>query len=183
MCQWLKLSKEVWLTCSYEFMLLDGMYPDAPDLGVVCHGEFSPLFQGLYALIVYTILRHPCLPCTGPQKASYTFSGAPLEGSTQPYHSQPVSPKSKGSRASLLNEVCVKLTYNSQFLTHLTKKSLLLCRKSFWNGWLDGFELVNIFSTHKPTVQKLKQIKPTWHRFCINCQFWFRCELQSTGKQ
>ncbi|XP_069137444.1 adhesion G-protein coupled receptor V1-like isoform X2 [Argopecten irradians] len=69
------------------------------------------LLQGLLALVLYTILRNPCIQqCFGPQKQLYSISadanaGAMSGGDDIRHHMASVEIGSlKGSRASLLNE-------------------------------------------------------------------------------
>ena len=66
--------------------------------------------QGLYAFIVYTTLRSPCIR---PQKASYSVNVG--EGPESAYHVQPLSGNGsiKGSRASLINDVRYDINMHS----------------------------------------------------------------------
>ncbi len=72
---------------------------------------FDFWLQGLFAVIVYAVLRNPCLPCFQPQKADYAINyGMSVAGDTPtPYHQVHApslgAPSIKGSKASLMHEV------------------------------------------------------------------------------
>ena len=114
----------------------------------------SSFFQGLMALILYSLLRNPCLThCFGPQRASsYSMTGhmfdpnqtqaAPNTGTGQyQFHPATLDVGSlKGSRASLLNEV-----WNMRInLWYSGRGDLLFCGNTLlW--WMVACYMVNFY--------------------------------------
>ncbi|XP_064619709.1 adhesion G-protein coupled receptor V1-like [Lineus longissimus] len=80
------------------------------------------IIQGLYALVVYTILRNPCLPCLRPQKQSYAVS-VNMNGDTgghYPHHDGPSLIDSiKGSKISLVHNDMMIDDWDQDSLTHV----------------------------------------------------------------
>jgi hypothetical protein len=73
-----------------------------------CNFETHHIFiQGVMALVLYTILRNPCMQkCYGPQKSNYPLNTGTDGLSLPSNHTNVLDIGSlKGSRASILNEV------------------------------------------------------------------------------